>query len=1131
MPHMPAYEGPPIGAPVYDSRKLIGGTAITIDGGASADLTADRTIAVVPAALADLVPVATDGVTITGNGTTGSPLVGASSTVHTDGLSILGTGAIGSPLTGASITAINVLAYAGVDSTGATDSRAGLMNAFAAAIAAKLDLYFPPGRYLITKYLYVTGASRLRVFGRGATIVYPSDNQALVADGTANNNNAARSAILMKYCKHVTFEGVGFEGGQSILTDSANIGAAVYERNCRRTTMRDCKLLYGGSLHQQDQQPDTNGTGDSLAVAAGVVTLTDAAALFLPGHVDSRLTINNCTNPANHGTFTITAYISATQVQYKNSEAVAEVSSFRWVVEDGDFGTLMENCDQDRARHVNSLPSYSEVRGGTYRWPTAFMDMCGCGDMLAIAGTTVTLTDAAGRFTPTHDGKYIQIAGATTGANNGIFKLTYISATQVSWTNAAGAAEVYPGNWWIMNAEKTGLGAGAGAWTVAAGVATLTSATASFTPLDVGKALLLRNPANNVNRDQVYQVASYISPTQITTVTATAVAEAFAGVWTLDSFDETGAAGIGAGSTHAFYIFSGNNGVRGREHILFDGVTFIGNRTCCIKGSGSASPLRDILVRNCKAYECGGFVAFGADDAQEHAGITVIGNTLVDCGQVHRRGQMYNEAIFVLGARGVLISGNVFYYTREAVAHQIGSTGGLYAVHVYRYVTGNSQPVEDVHIVDNKFIADPSAVQSAGNICDNAIRIQQVGRREKYDSEGTFAKVGNVMTLTAPHANFLSTEDVGKKIKLVNSSVAGDDGTFTIETAPTPSTLTFTNAIGTDATTVGTYRIAPRDQKNSAGCVVARNYINVGGYGVYCTSCVAPQITDNEFQDLIYNVYLDANAFPVVTKNRELGASNNTGSGGGVHPRIVCTVANSWPMIWDNWVSSPPSGAAHSRAWDISIDGTNKVDHPLLGKTVRVLPTFAREEIVFAYGAGLVDGDTITVNGTALTYKTAAPGANQFNSMTGLIALINALAGLSAEEYGASFAVPVVSGHVRVRKTATTSADGTFAITSSTLSSGALALLYNDSTGGNTSAKSVGSGTGAGPTPDKVVVWSPMQSQGGVIVVAPDNADGRTILQANGALPVKNPNNSGACEVINVGDCTAKLPEFRAVVR
>ncbi|MDX2092322.1 MAG: VWA domain-containing protein [Kofleriaceae bacterium] len=70
------------------------------------------------------------------------------------------------------------------------------------------------------------------------------------------------------------------------------------------------------------------GTGDSLSVSAGIVTLTDAApsANFSASLVGAMITITGATNAANNGTFTITERVSNTVIRYANAAGVAEAA-------------------------------------------------------------------------------------------------------------------------------------------------------------------------------------------------------------------------------------------------------------------------------------------------------------------------------------------------------------------------------------------------------------------------------------------------------------------------------------------------------------------------------------------------------------------------------------------------------------------------------------------------------------------------------------------------------------------------------------------------------------------------------------------------------------------------------------
>lgn len=72
----------------------------------------------------------------------------------------------------------------------------------------------------------------------------------------------------------------------------------------------------------------------------------------------------------------------------------------------------------------------------------------GMGDSLAIAGSDVTLTDAAGVFIDSDVGRLITISGSGAG-NDGVFEVTAVnSPTELVFTNGGGANEgSFTGNW------------------------------------------------------------------------------------------------------------------------------------------------------------------------------------------------------------------------------------------------------------------------------------------------------------------------------------------------------------------------------------------------------------------------------------------------------------------------------------------------------------------------------------------------------------------------------------------------------------------------------------------------------------------------------------------------------------
>lgn len=81
-----------------------------------------------------------------------------------------------------------------------------------------------------------------------------------------------------------------------------------------------------------EEQIIAQGAGDSFTVAAGVVTLADAAALFLAAHVGMDITIAGSTTAANDGTYRITARPTAGSITWANAAGVAEAFTGTWII-------------------------------------------------------------------------------------------------------------------------------------------------------------------------------------------------------------------------------------------------------------------------------------------------------------------------------------------------------------------------------------------------------------------------------------------------------------------------------------------------------------------------------------------------------------------------------------------------------------------------------------------------------------------------------------------------------------------------------------------------------------------------------------------------------------------------------
>lgn len=1018
----------------------------------------------------------------------------------------------------------------GAAGDGVADDTVALKSAVDTAIAKRKHVWLDAGTYRLTKEIDILGAVGLHIVGApGAVIRYPSDDTGIVPDAAANTTGnppaAARSAFLLRYCSDVAIDGITFVGGEDPNLNNNN-GYAVYAQHCVGIRLDKCSQRGGAHLLNQEVAPNSTSSGGALVAAAGVATLTDSAGKFTPGHVGRRISIPNAVNIGNRISVPIASYISSTQVTFVNADAVTEAGPLYWEVDDADRNTRISKCSSYGARASIHPPIDFVISECHFELP-GLQDAAGRGDSFTLSGGNVTLKDAGWSFglLQNYVGKYVAVEGSTTPGNNGTFQIssatpaTLFSPAQIVYANGSGATEAFTGTWHIAGGDK--VGAGAGTFTKVGTTMTFAAASvAIFAASDVGKCFRPARATSAAN-NSFFTITQYVSPTTIKYEHAAGVAEAFTGLWSVDAYDATSTGGVTHGSSHTIYCFAG----RGNGKI--DKCTFKNIRKNPVKVSGSSAAIRGISVTNCTAIECSSFVVAGADDSQEHTTIEVVGNHLFDVG-TGRPGWCLQIGIWILGARNVVVERNQFHYTRPAISAVDGhaSVGGLFGIVAARYLAGISQPIEDARVDGNIFTGDP-AQTSATTVLQSAIRLDQVGQRARYATAGTLTKAGTTMTLTDSSAAFNQAAMVGASIQFVNAPDGANNVTATVTAVTGTSALQFENASGVGGGVgAGTYRI--QGLVRGGLCSISRNEIGpVAGAGVEALDCVAPQILDNTFSGITPEINASGSLSPYIDRNRSVGRGSTTAG-------IRLDTGTSWPLVGRN--STVAGGESltgvKSRRGDIPIgvDSSVAIDHPLLGLRGRVRTADAKEEIVFAYGSRWVDGDSFKVNGAlTYTYKATSPGARQFNTMAGLIALIVA-DGFTVTDYGAGFAAgSVATGHIRVRRTATSAADGNLSLdTFNILNPTACVVGRNNTGSGEAFCSSRGSGS-AGPTADKVVIWSPACTLAGGVHVWADNSAAQTLLASSHFRAIKNANDAGCCEVLNVGSTTA-AEEYRWAV-
>lgn len=173
------------------------------------------------------------------------------------------------------------------------------------------------------------------------------------------------------------------------------------------------------------------GTGDTITKdtpVAGTATLDDAGGAFVAGHVGSHIEFQDVTDDANRGSFLITAVNSATQLEYKNPNAVTATEAFAYMIT---HATGLEGNPVDEWKDANGYDGGAGT--GTKVSSTGSFTIT---QDTPVAGTA-TLDDAGGAFLANMVGTFITISGATAPDNNGLFQITAVnSSTQLEYKNA-----------------------------------------------------------------------------------------------------------------------------------------------------------------------------------------------------------------------------------------------------------------------------------------------------------------------------------------------------------------------------------------------------------------------------------------------------------------------------------------------------------------------------------------------------------------------------------------------------------------------------------------------------------------------------------------------------------------------
>lgn len=267
--------------------------------------------------------------------------------------------------------------------------------------------------------------------------------------------------------------------------------------------------------------------------------------------------------------------------------------------------------------------------------------------------------------------------------------------------------------------------------------------------------------------------------------------------------------------------------------------------------------------------------------------------------------------------------------------------------------------------------------------------------------------------------------------------------------------------------------------RSSAIRIVGNTFSHGLSAAVSVVGGVAPTIADNSFENGLLAVDLVGPRMPQVVRNTV------------IDPRTQGPVFKynqvSWPIIKDNASAGQISNTSYHGQADggNNAAGTSAVLFPLSGFLGRAVPSEGKPEVVFAYGYDWTAGDTLSINGTTLTYGT------DFSSFATLVTALNATIGgltYTAADYGAPWSITTY--HIRLRYHVVSTTANLFYVSSNCAKKTAGVVLPNIF--GASPNRCFSRGNHA----DDVVVWSPCAQIGQIPMLRPENAAAATAVDA-----------------------------------
>lgn len=375
-----------------------------------------------------------------------------------------------------------------------------------------------------------------------------------------------------------------------------------------------------------------NGTDGLLQIVLGRVQFVPSSAAFVSTDVGRQIRVSNAAISGNNKLYTIASVVNSTTVEFVVSDTITlpdvnnsllgwavirlytdlppirpnfdEVNSdlLEAIVEAATNNFLTFRVDKycwesdfDSTARVDVLSIATPSPGvkrvsvvGTAGFPTTpeIIDLIGhwefislvsgatgTGDIFSGTAPNVILSDGAGSFDSSLVGQWVQLTGATTTANNGLFLITEVSSSAtLTFFNGFGVPELFTGTYQFFRevpylvesapsltgtlSALVATGTGDSLTVVGVGIdVRLTDAAALFTSGMVGKHLKIVG-ATSLGNNGVFVIKTFISTSIVEYENASSVTEAYSGAWSVGlgiySFDVSTSIAISSPSPGLF---------------------------------------------------------------------------------------------------------------------------------------------------------------------------------------------------------------------------------------------------------------------------------------------------------------------------------------------------------------------------------------------------------------------------------------------------------------------------------------------------------------------------------------------------------------------------------------------------